>query len=74
MPTNEFDAATLRQWAQECGVKADDALVTGSERDRLVKMKEALLVLAATQDWLDGRTRSAQAARASSAPPPVISL
>ena len=74
MPTNQLDATALRQWARECADKADDPLVTADDRDRLVKMKDALLALAATQDWLDGQTGFGKAARAPSALPPVIFL
>ena len=74
MPTNQLDATALREWARECASKADDPLVTADDRDRLVKMKDALLALAATQDWLDGQAASGQAARAPSALPPVIFL
>ena len=74
MPTKELDATALREWARECADRADDPLVTANNRDRMLKMKDALLALAATQDWLDGQSSSAQAARAPSAQPPVIFL
>ena len=74
MPTNQLDATALRQWARECADKADAPLVTANDRDRLLKMKDALLALAATQDWLDGQAGFGKAARAPSALPPVIFL
>ena len=52
MPT---EAATLRRWATECAAKADDPKMTPEERERLLKMREALLAVAKTQDWIDGR-------------------
>jgi hypothetical protein len=52
MPT---EAPTLRRWAMECAAKADDPNTKPEERRRLLKMREALLDLAKTQDWLDGR-------------------
>ena len=52
MPT---EAPTLRRWAMECAAKADDPSITPDERKRLLKMREALLDLANTQDWLDER-------------------
>ncbi|MBZ0149000.1 MAG: hypothetical protein K8F62_15865 [Pseudorhodoplanes sp.] len=39
----------------ECAAKADDPNTRPEERKRLLKMREALLDLAETQDWLDGR-------------------
>ena len=52
MPT---EAPLLRRWAMECAAKADDPNTRPEERKRLLKMREALLDLAQTQDWLDGR-------------------
>ena len=52
MPT---EAPTLRRWAMECAAKADDPNIKPEERQRLLKMREALLDLAKAQDWLDGR-------------------
>ena len=52
MPT---DAPLLRRWAMECAAKADDPKTAREDRERLLKMREALLQLAKTQDWLDGK-------------------
>ena len=52
MPT---EAPTLRQWATQCAAKADDPNTKPEERERLLKMRDALLDLARTQDWLDDR-------------------
>ncbi|HKY86672.1 MAG TPA: hypothetical protein VJL90_07940 [Pseudorhodoplanes sp.] len=59
--TDLDNAATLRRWAMQCAAQADDPHASGDERDRLLKMRAALLDLAETQDWLDGgRRRSMQ--------------
>jgi hypothetical protein len=55
--TDLMDAATLRRWAMQCAAQADDPLLTGDERERLLKMRAALLDLAHTQDWLEGQNR-----------------
>jgi hypothetical protein len=51
---DETQAAMLRRWAAECGDEADNPRNTPEQRERLLKMKAALLDLAITQDWLDG--------------------
>ena len=55
MDTN-ISASALRRWAMECDAQAADPRAGGDERDRLLKMREALLTLAENQDWLDGRS------------------
>lgn len=52
MPT---EAPTLRRWAMECAAKADDPKIKPDERERLLKMRKALLDLAEEQDWLDAK-------------------
>ena len=52
MPT---EAPTLRRWAMECAAKADDPKTKPDQRERLLKMRDALLEVAKTQDWLDGK-------------------
>jgi hypothetical protein len=52
--TDLDNAAMLRRWAMQCAAQADDPHATGDERDRLLKMRTALLELAQTQDWLEG--------------------
>ena len=49
----------LRRWAMQCAAQADDPHATGDERDRLLKMRTALLELAETQDWLEGERHHA---------------
>jgi hypothetical protein len=52
MPT---DAPLLRRWAMECAASAADPKIMAEDRKRLLKMREALLQLARTQDRLDGK-------------------
>jgi hypothetical protein len=54
MNTN-ISAAGLRQWAAQCDARAKDPMTTGTEYERLMTMKAALLALADTQEWLDGQ-------------------
>lgn len=48
-------AAELRRWASQCAAEAEYPHADGDECARLLKMRSALLQLAETQDWLDGR-------------------
>ncbi len=52
--TDLLEAAMLRRWAMQCAAQADDPRASGDERERLLRMRTALLELAQTQDWLDG--------------------
>jgi hypothetical protein len=61
MNTN-LSAADLRRWAMQCGTRANDPMITGDERDRLLKMQESLLYLAENNDWLEGRPTPASVA------------
>ena len=45
----------LRAWASRCRAQANDPRLSGDERDRVLKMSDALIVVANTQDWLDGK-------------------
>jgi hypothetical protein len=54
-------ASDLRRWAMRCFDDANGPLVSGEEREKLLKMREGLLSLAETEDWLAGRTRALQA-------------
>jgi hypothetical protein len=51
------NADELRQWAASCAEKAERAVGVRAEHERLVTMRDALLALAETADWLDGRSR-----------------
>lgn len=55
-------SADLRRWAMQCGAQASAAASSADERERLLKMREALLDLADTEDWLSGMTRRQDAA------------
>jgi hypothetical protein len=48
-------AADLRRWAIQCAAQANDPLMSGDNRDRLLKMRQSLLSLADTEDWLRGK-------------------
>ena len=52
------DAGCLRRWATQCLEQANNARVSGDERARLMMMRDALLALADTQDWLSGRAKN----------------
>lgn len=51
---NLADAATMRQWALRCFTKAKES-ENEDEQQRLHKMGIALLEVAETRDWLEGR-------------------
>ena len=53
---DQADSATLRRWARQCASEADNPRASGDERERLLKMRTALLELADTKDWLDGQS------------------
>jgi hypothetical protein len=52
----------LRRWAMQCGARASSAVCSADERERLLRMREALLDLADTEDWLSGTMRGQGAA------------
>lgn len=52
--TDLLESSALKRWAMQCAAQADDARASGDERERLLRMRTALLELAKTQDWLDG--------------------
>lgn len=49
-------AADLRRMAMQCAAQANMPDADETERDRLLKMREALLSLAANEDWLNGKS------------------
>lgn len=57
---DQAEAALLRQWAMQCFAQAQDPRASGDERERLLKMRTALLELAETQDWLAGKSQEHQ--------------
>jgi hypothetical protein len=58
MITDQLASADLRRWAMQCAAQADNPGTSGDNRDRLLKMQAALLDLAHTQEWLEGRQKS----------------
>lgn len=64
-PINSISSADLRRWAMECYDQAVNPRASGDERERLLKMRESLLILAEEQDWLNGKTKSPAGERAS---------
>jgi len=51
-----LNAAEMRRLAMQCAARAADEDVTADERDRMLRMREGLLELAANADWLSGRS------------------
>lgn len=56
-------ASELRRWAMQCSAQATSTRTNGDERDRLLKMRDALLDLAEADDWLQGRPEHPGAAK-----------
>ena len=54
MNTN-LSGAELRRWAAQCETRLKDPLVTGEEYERLAAMRDGLLAVAESQDWLEGK-------------------
>ena len=48
-------AAELRRYAMQCSAQANNPRASGGERERLLKMRTALLDLAEIEDWLQGK-------------------
>ena len=48
----KMDAAALRRLAMEYAAQADDPTTSGEERQRLLKIRAAVLEIAATRGWL----------------------
>jgi hypothetical protein len=53
MNTN-MSAAELRHWAAQCDAQAKDPMISGDEYERLIKMRDGLLAVAESQEWLEG--------------------
>lgn len=54
MHADFLSAADMRRWATQCEARARDPMITGDEYERLMRMREALLAVAESQDWLTG--------------------
>jgi hypothetical protein len=52
-----LNAAEMRRLAMRCSARAQDSRVSSEERDRMLRMREGLLEVAACADWLSGRLR-----------------
>ena len=50
-----LNAAELRRLAMRCAARAQEIACPAPERERMLRMREALLALAASADWLAGR-------------------
>ena len=50
-----LNAVELRRLAMECAARAYDSTSKPDERERMLRMREGLLALAANADWLAGR-------------------
>jgi len=52
---NTLDAAEMRRLAMRCSARAADTALSLDERERMLRMREGLLAVAASADWLAGR-------------------
>ena len=52
---NRLECEECRRWAVQLAAQANDPTINDAERERLLKMRTALLELVLTQDWLQGR-------------------
>jgi hypothetical protein len=50
-----LNAAEMRRLAMQCAARAQELSVSLEERERLMRMREGLLEVAACADWLAGR-------------------
>jgi hypothetical protein len=50
-----LNAAEMRRLAMLCAARAADAELSVDERERMRRMREGLLEVAANADWLAGR-------------------
>jgi hypothetical protein len=60
MDTN-LSAAEFRCWAEQGDRRSKDPMISGEEHERLAKMRDGLLAVANTQEWLEGRSLKAAA-------------
>ena len=50
-----LNAVEMRRLAMECAARAYDSRCKPEERERMLRMREGLLAVAASADWLAGR-------------------
>lgn len=55
-----LNAAEMRRLAMECAARASEPDCGTSERERMIRMREGLLEVAANADWLSGRCAQPQ--------------
>jgi hypothetical protein len=55
-----LNAAEMRRLAMRCAARASEPTCQGDERERMLRMREGLLEVAANADWLLGRRNSPQ--------------
>jgi len=55
-----LSATDLRLWAAKCAADAADINCSGDQRARLMKMRDSLLSLADSAEWLVGTKSSAK--------------
>ena len=53
-----LNAAEMRRLAMQCAARASEVGVSVAERERMLRMREGLLEVAANADWLAGRHAS----------------
>ncbi|MDO9411256.1 MAG: hypothetical protein Q7T81_01600 [Pseudolabrys sp.] len=59
-----LNADELRLWAQHCAAKAEHTVSPQAERQRLLTIRDSLLALAESADWLHGRSTDLAVQRA----------
>jgi hypothetical protein len=52
---NTLNAAEMRRLAMQCAARASEIGLSLAERERMLRMREGLLEVAANADWLAGR-------------------
>lgn len=50
-----LNAAEMRRLAMQCAARANQTGLSVDERDRMLRMRDGLLEVAANADWLAGR-------------------
>lgn len=50
-----LNAAEMRRLAMQCAARASEPSCGAKERERMLRMREGLLEVAANADWLSGR-------------------
>lgn len=55
-----LNAAEMRRLAMQCAARAAQSGLSADERERMLRMREGLLEVAANADWLAGRRDPAQ--------------